>query len=1028
MVALNPAIHGTGPHAGGQSAPSAQYSPVGQSRHPLVGSLNNTTESQWSTIVRVAGTFSLFYVGLVTTASANITFAVFKNGTASAVSILVAGSMSGYFSDTTHTSSIAATDTASIGATPASSITVPELTGVGLQFAPTTTTVEAQAITAMGADQFSTASTTFYELPASCLSGAAGTTTLANAQAEYPINGTLSNLAINVQTNTRTSVTTVKSNLGGVAGNQTFTIAASTAGYFEDTTHTDSYTALTKYAIAYITGTGSSPMKVDVFSSLFTASNVPQSFLISGVTSGNNFAASPAATQYASVHGGGQAQYTTVSIADFESPIACTLSNWAINLITNGYSSGTIHVAVQINDSSGNQTIPVSGSTTGWLTDSTHTDSISIANKLSYAVPITSTSNAFTIQQSYMQASIVNTYNQAATVAESSSLALGKSANKGLSNAEASVMSALKSVTHPASIVESSTISFDTPSVAKGLLIAGASAFQLGRAITKAIALSGASAFSLATPKTAVKALSASGGSSLSLARIKQAAKALTIAGTSAFSFVKAITPDALAFAEASAVSLKRNAARLVSFSEASALSRLSSVGHNLALSVSSSLIADRSSVAKTIALASAQTLTALKGVAHALAASTASSAALLKPAGKHLSASGVSSVTLGHALGSVETISESSTMSLQKAVAHLLSITEAGAISLRKQAGKALAITGASALSKLASVGKPFSISQSSVVTESSTRGKPLSFAESSLLSLAKQAGKDFALATASSMAPVKTIIVRLVEIETSTLTQIDKIIRSLHVMAPAFSVVTLQSAAARFLFVSTALTTALQKTAGKVIPPFSTASVLALGRGAPIILSASSSSAIQLSKQAVKLFAIAGSPVLALLKAAGKRMAIAQASVVTINAPGKFILAIVSASNVSEAATKFRSLSASVASALTLKHIPGKLFRITGSSALSIKRSAGKLLKIAEGSHMTIGRGLARKMHASSVSTMSMFKGLGHSLSFALGSLLALLSSVIAAPLRAKSHVAVLPPLNYVATVSKKQNKVST
>ena len=107
--------------------------------------------------------------------------------------------------------------------------------------------------------------TNYYPLSGRCLAN----TTESTFQYSH-LTATLSNLEIFLQTNAVTATSTLKLRKNGGNGNQTISIAASTTGYFEDTTNTDSILATDEVNYQLITGGTGTSMTIISMGSLAT--------------------------------------------------------------------------------------------------------------------------------------------------------------------------------------------------------------------------------------------------------------------------------------------------------------------------------------------------------------------------------------------------------------------------------------------------------------------------------------------------------------------------------------------------------------------------------------------------------------------------------------------------------------------------------------------------------------------------------------------------------------------------------------
>lgn len=201
----------------------------------------------------------------------------------------------------------------------------------------------------------------------------------AHSQVDVPT-GTFSNLYLSLNANGGTI--TAHFNVGNANVNQAISATGGTTGFFQDTTHSDTTTSGNKGCVQFVgpaTGlfeAGSYGMLLDTTSGAAKATHwIGQGSQSSGNNTGGYF-------------GSGPRTQTTESSAEVVSQSAGTLSNmqaWS----TNGFQTFTSRVA----GAAGAQSVtPGSGL---WAEDSTHSDSVSIGNKIGYGVNTTSTDRTY---------------------------------------------------------------------------------------------------------------------------------------------------------------------------------------------------------------------------------------------------------------------------------------------------------------------------------------------------------------------------------------------------------------------------------------------------------------------------------------------------------------------------------------------------------------------------------------------------------------------------------------------------------
>lgn len=190
---------------------------------------------------RTAGTFSYLAFGVTSDRGALTATIELDSGGGVAPgnqTIITGASPSGKFKDTTHTDTIAVGTKVSVQVVNGSGGTVTALGAIGGVFAASgTTTVKLSCIY-----NFSGYSGTYYWPVVGALFNST-IESIANEQIPPSMDGTASDLYVRLASNAKTQSMVLRFRVGSANGNQTLTIPASTAGDFEDTTHTDTVTA-----------------------------------------------------------------------------------------------------------------------------------------------------------------------------------------------------------------------------------------------------------------------------------------------------------------------------------------------------------------------------------------------------------------------------------------------------------------------------------------------------------------------------------------------------------------------------------------------------------------------------------------------------------------------------------------------------------------------------------------------------------------------------------------------------------------
>lgn len=238
---------------------------------PLGGSSNqSSTESFYQFKIKTTGTLRNFYVAIISnTKTTTTTFRSRKNTANGNMLISVVTLATGVFEDTVNTDSLVSGDLVNYlvatGLGAALTITVGNM---GAEFA--TTNGKNHMISSGTATVLASNSTLFIP-PGGDITNIATET---NTKVKANFGHISSNLEGFLSTNTVTASTTVTLRKNGANGNQTFSIPASTTGYFEDTTNTDAILATDELNYQFVTGATGTNMTVRSIGYLITASSV----------------------------------------------------------------------------------------------------------------------------------------------------------------------------------------------------------------------------------------------------------------------------------------------------------------------------------------------------------------------------------------------------------------------------------------------------------------------------------------------------------------------------------------------------------------------------------------------------------------------------------------------------------------------------------------------------------------------------------------------------------------------------------
>jgi len=369
------------------------------------GSINNATESVYRQKIKMGGTRSNLYCrvssnGLTTSGNTVVTARVGAGADGNQTFNIGFGA-TGEFEDTTHTDAAAVGDFDCFSVIPGPTGTNVQYSEIGELFAATANTAKRFCANQGPSNTLTTDAATSYFSKISGSGPSAANTDLTEAteQVAMVCAGVLQNLGMNVVTNTRTTATDVFSRIGGASGNLGGTgfIGASTTGYIEDVTHTDSLSVGNK--VCWMLTTGASTTKSLTYQVLgcdFVTTDSSTQYVNGQNASGASQTAGT--TRYASVQGnhGGNA---TESVAQAKGNVIATASNLSINV-----TASTIVLAdtcnLRIDAAPGNQSVvlpsTVPGPATGVFTDAVHTDSLVAASEIDYEIALGSSVTVMT--------------------------------------------------------------------------------------------------------------------------------------------------------------------------------------------------------------------------------------------------------------------------------------------------------------------------------------------------------------------------------------------------------------------------------------------------------------------------------------------------------------------------------------------------------------------------------------------------------------------------------------------------------
>jgi hypothetical protein len=345
------------------NAASTSFQPIG------CGAMirgREATETRSQVTYRTAGVFTNLLVNCTTHTSSTVV-TTRKAAGAGAQTITVAAT--GITEDTTHSDTVTAADKWDIEFSALAS-TFAEL---AVTFAATTNTatrlISVESGTAGAGGSISVAGSYWMALGGFI---DVSTATESLAQINMLKAGTLTNMLINVVSNSAGTGSTLISRVGGAAGNLTLTVAAAGTGIVEDTTHTDTV-SVNDLRNLQLTITSGTTIAIITQAVDFTSTN-GDSMAVSSEPGGSTLTTTFAANASGYVPFGGDLTHdATEAHAQITARDAFTASNLSINVQTNTVTASST-LTYRINTANGNQIITIGSSTTGLLSDTTDTD------------------------------------------------------------------------------------------------------------------------------------------------------------------------------------------------------------------------------------------------------------------------------------------------------------------------------------------------------------------------------------------------------------------------------------------------------------------------------------------------------------------------------------------------------------------------------------------------------------------------------------------------------------------------------
>ncbi len=237
----------------------------------------------------------------------------------------------------------------------------------------------------------SLASTTEYESFGIGAPDNAGAGTETNQYRTARTPGTISNLWVQVISNTASGGdSTIRSRVNTANGNMAVAIGASTTGQFTDAVNSDSISAGDEFNHAMTTASGGDINFIA--SGIFDAdTNTVATYIVGEMATGSD-----STTEFLRIAGSGF-EDTNETQNELVFRTAGTLKNLFALVKTNDYSDAATVIKSRINGVDGNVTVSVTASTTGIFEDTVNTDSISIDDTVNWAFVIPATGTTFIV-------------------------------------------------------------------------------------------------------------------------------------------------------------------------------------------------------------------------------------------------------------------------------------------------------------------------------------------------------------------------------------------------------------------------------------------------------------------------------------------------------------------------------------------------------------------------------------------------------------------------------------------------------
>jgi hypothetical protein len=354
--------------------------------------VRRATEATSQIPYRTAGTISKVLVKVTTNNNAgDITLRTRKNGANGNIAITIPAGQIGYFEDTVNVDTVAPGDKFCYQSTTGGATGSMTYTIMSCVFDATTNYVTKLNCDGQG---LATASTTFFFPVSGQVSGT--TTSEANVQHKVKKAGTLKNLCISANANTRSTNTVATVRINGADTGIVATVTATT-GFFEDFANNAAVAVDDLIDIKVVTGTGSGTLTIDNIS-LEYETTTGYGFITAGALGSSADLVVNANTTNYVVLGGDTRTYATEAETKLKTRIPMTLSNLTIWVPANTVSAASTF-KTRINGADGNQSISIPSNTPGYYHDTTNKDIVDEDDDIDYILVTGATGTSMTVRQ-----------------------------------------------------------------------------------------------------------------------------------------------------------------------------------------------------------------------------------------------------------------------------------------------------------------------------------------------------------------------------------------------------------------------------------------------------------------------------------------------------------------------------------------------------------------------------------------------------------------------------------------------------